>query len=420
MKYAMLAFFDYQSGLAVAAGNTACALEARGEVVSRIRVHPDGSVGPMEEASREFDVALLHANPGSGFVPELLANMGWDRHELSRFVTVCAPYYELDAVPSDWILPLTGMDAIVAPTVFMARSLARDLPDARVLYSPQTVLLPAGVEADRKRFGIPSHVFAFVTSFDLGSDVIRKNPWGAIDAFRRAFPDDSGVRLVVRAKQTSGAAAPMTLQRDLLAFAANDPRVILVQGNLDYREVLSLYASADAYVSLHRAEGLGLGPMEAMALGLPVIATGWSGNMDFMSASNSMPVAFELAPLDVPEDSPYHGLVPEERAYWAEPDIDDAARAMRTIRSDDALRLRLGVQARCDIEARRQRFLKAEFADEIGEMLRHGYLHGAQHRAHVGSLSELLVLHGRKNARPSMLRRLVRRVARQIRGVPRH
>jgi glycosyltransferase involved in cell wall biosynthesis len=418
MRYAVLAFFDYQSGLAVAAGNTASALESRGEAVSRICVHPDGSAQAPEGDLADFDVALFHANPWSTFVSELVANVGWDRRKLSRFVNVCAPYYELDAVPSDWILPLTCMDAILAPTAFMAESLARDLPTARVLYSPQTVLLPARVEADRERFGIPAHVFAFVTSFDLESDVMRKNPWGAIEAFRRAFPNDSDVRLVVRAKQTSGAAAPMTLQRDLLAFVANDPRVILVQGSLDYREILSLYASTDAYISLHRAEGLGLGPMEAMALGLPVIATGWSGNMDFMNGSNSMPVAFKLVPLDVPEDSAYRNLVPDEHAYWADPDVDDAVRAMRAIRSDEGLRRRLGGQARMDIEARRRRFLKAEFADEIEELLRSEYLRGAEHRAHVRNLGRLLALHRRTSAHPSILRRLVKRVTRQIGRAP--
>jgi hypothetical protein len=94
-------------------------------------------------------------------------------------------------------------------------------------------------------------------------------------------------------------------------------------------------ASCDCYVSLHRAEGFGLTLAEAMSLGRPVIATGYSGNLDFMTDRNSYLVAHEMAPVG-PGSAPY----PPE-AEWAEPDIEHAARLMREVfENQDAARQR--------------------------------------------------------------------------------
>ena len=75
----------------------------------------------------------------------------------------------------------------------------------------------------------------------------------------------------------------------LFKVADRDHRMHVITEVLPYNDVISLYASADCFISLHRSEGLGLGMMEAMLLGKPVIATGWSGNLDFMTADELPP-----------------------------------------------------------------------------------------------------------------------------------
>ena len=73
---------------------------------------------------------------------------------------------------------------------------------------------------------------------------------------------------------------------------------------MDRQSLNSLMANVDSYVSLHRSEGFGLPIAEAMSFGKPVIATGWSGNMEFMDDSNSFPVKYELAEIPV-KNGPY-------------------------------------------------------------------------------------------------------------------
>lgn len=94
---------------------------------------------------------------------------------------------------------------------------------------------------------------------------------------------------------------------------------------LDRKELNALIAQTDCYISLHRSEGFGLTLAEAMNLGKPVIATGYSGNMEFMTAANSFPVKYQMVQLDAD-----HGDYPAQ-SFWAQPDIEHAAEIMRLV-----------------------------------------------------------------------------------------
>ena len=109
-------------------------------------------------------------------------------------------------------------------------------------------------------------------------------------------------------------------------------RVTIWDEPLDTLDRFRLLAAADAFVSLHRAEGFGLVIAEAMALGVPVVATGWSGNADFTAAENAALVAYDLKASDCA-----HGPYPSG-TLWAEPRLDDAARQMRRVADDAAFR----------------------------------------------------------------------------------
>src|SRR5262249_55488297 len=149
----------------------------------------------------------------------------------------------------------------------------------------------------------------FLFVFDVHSHLARKNPVGVVEAFRRAFRPFDPVRLVLKCvnaeSDPSGFAA-------LQSAAAGWP-ISIVSGYTDVERLRDLMAACDAYVSLHRAEGIGLTIADAMALGKPVIATDWSGNTDFMDVSNSFPVTYRLAELD-------GNVGPYPAGYvWAEP-----------------------------------------------------------------------------------------------------
>ena len=159
-------------------------------------------------------------------------------------------------------MPVLGsMDLVLAPTRFVADAVCVSLPDVPLILIPQGVDVPGDIRSDRERFGLPEDAVIYGTSFAAEAVVERKNPWASITAFRRAFPTEPDVRLVVRASP-GDTADPRPLWDRLMEFAEHDPRVIIPEQKLGYRDVLSLYASLDVYVSLHRAEGLGLGMME--------------------------------------------------------------------------------------------------------------------------------------------------------------
>jgi glycosyltransferase involved in cell wall biosynthesis len=169
----------------------------------------------------------------------------------------------------------------------------------------------------------------------------RKNPLGLIRAFKTAFARTDNVSLVL--KTSFGDRHPVQLHE--LRDAAADHNIVVIDEVYSGDEVLSLMDACDAYVSLHRSEGLGLTMAEAMLMGKPVIATDFSGNVDFMSESNSLPVAYELVELgkSIP---PY-----DAHLEWAKPSEDHAAALMRRVFENQEWARALGARAKASAEA---------------------------------------------------------------------
>lgn len=216
------------------------------------------------------------------------------------------------------------------------------LPLTPVLSGRQPLFLDSDIRAARTDFGIPPDATVFVSSFDPSSDPARKNPVAAITAFQHAFAgNEPNVRLIFRLNNAGATYMASETQRLLMQAAGGDTRIGFALEPMSYRKVLSLYASADAYISLHRAEGLGLGMLEAMRLGVPVIATGWSGNMAFMDHRSACLVRYRLVP--VSGNHPfYQPNVLGPNAIWAEPVIEDAVAWMRHLYQHPDERRRLG------------------------------------------------------------------------------
>jgi glycosyltransferase involved in cell wall biosynthesis len=196
---------------------------------------------------------------------------------------------------------------------------------------------------------------------------VRKNPGDLVRAFQRAFPaGNEAVRLLIRLNNADtdlGRAVAAQLQK----LAMGDARIRLLLAPMSYPEVISLYASADVFVSLHRGEGLGLGLMEAMALGKPVIATGWSGNMSFMNQSNSCLVRYRLTEVSGHWDFFKPAFIGTE-ARWAVPVLEDAVSWMRALHADKALCNRIGTNARVHALAYQVRAFEASWIGELAAM----------------------------------------------------
>lgn len=366
------------SGLGIAARNVVYALQARKFAVAVLDLDDGhgrkGGAKDFAALTVERPQQLPHAVNLFVLPPAMLAREVVAASEFEALLTregalnVALTFWELLQLPKSWTRALEVFDAVVAPSPFVEGLLDASLSRTPVVRGLVPVDLPPDIVAAREHFGLEAGTFVAVSSFDPLSDPQRKNPFGAVEAFRRAFPDDPNVRLVVKLNvpRSCGEEGRLhqTVIQPLLTRLGGDPRVKLITQAMDYADVLRLYASADAFVSLHRAEGLGLGLLEAMALGKPVIATGWSGNKAFMTPSCSCLVRYELVPVSASlpaYTTAMRGLSP----YWAEPDLDDAAAWLRQLAASTSLRQRLGEQAKAAFARYREAAARIEFVDDV-------------------------------------------------------
>jgi glycosyltransferase involved in cell wall biosynthesis len=254
--------------------------------------------------------------------------------------TIGAWAWELPRFPARWYDRFAYYDEIWVTTSFVANVLAPISPVPVVrIPPPLTAACPGSRPAGRRRLGVGDE-FVFLFVFDVHSHLERKNPLAVVEAFRAAFRPSDPVRLVI--KSVNGRDDPSGMRQ--LEEAARGYPVSLHDGYWSPDEVRDLMAACDAYVSLHRSEGTGLTITDAMALGKAVIATGWSGTMDFMTVANSYPVRYELTQLSRTV-GPYAA-----GETWADPSIEHAASLMRHVVDHPDEARALGAAAHADLE----------------------------------------------------------------------
>lgn len=356
-------FFGHISGhfgLAQAARSTLAWLVQQQEPVCVRDVSTaDGRTGPIPRFDAlvrrqpwglPFDVNLFHLNP-----PELIRQLSleWQLLPIERRLNLALPFWELSSMPPQWLDVLAAMDLVLAPTRFIQSVLQDNDPRIRCVHFPLVMDLPPATPVDRGRFALPERSFVFLTAFDVGSDLERKNPWAAIRAFQSAFVGQESVHLVIKLTKPQGWPTSTAALEKLRHGIEQDRRLILIDQHLSRSDLLTLFSGCDVLVSLHRAEGLGLVLMEMMALGKPVIATAWSGNMDFTTPENACLVDYDMVPVQA-LDSVYRKECARAAPRWAEPRIASAASWMRRLYDDHELRVRIGQQAARDMRLRSQ------------------------------------------------------------------
>ncbi|KFA23672.1 glycosyltransferase family 4 protein [Xanthomonas vasicola] len=283
-------------------------------------------------------VSIIFVNPD--YLKSALELVGVER--LTGKHLIACWFWELERVPNAWLPAIALVDEIMVATRFIENAFSK-VTDKPILRVPQPLSAIGDSGLQRADFGIEENKFIFLITFDFNSWIERKNPYGAIAAFKRAFPKErDDVRLLV--KSSNGHRHPDSFRR-LLNEAAADSRIVVRDELIDRAHVHALQRCCDAYVSLHRAEGFGLGLAECMAMGKPVIATAWSGNLDFMETGNAMLVGYRLAPVREGEYPHEHGDV------WAEPSVEEAAVFMRTLADDPVRAQKLGQMAAESVRA---------------------------------------------------------------------
>ncbi len=282
-----------------------------------------------------YDVTLLHINPDHALqaITELPSSHFDGHYSIGYWA------WELPEIPADWEKTFKHFDEIWVPSNFVQDAVAMKSP-VPVVRIPHAIEVKLDASLTRATFGLPEEPFLFLVMFDTYSRQERKNPYGAIEAFRNAFAaDDMSARLVVKVNN----ATPDAL-RAIRERAGSHQNVLLLEKVYSRAEVNAIIANCDCYVSLHRSEGFGFGPAEAMALGKAVMATQWSGNVDYMRPDNCVGINYQLVTIEQ-DYGPY-----KKGQVWAEPDIKQAAQAMQQLAGNRGWALQLGQKGKETIE----------------------------------------------------------------------
>lgn len=416
LGFNVLGYLSGNLGLAVAARNSLAMLLERGERVAvfdfdagRGRSGHDRSflhlVRRIQQAP--FGINLFHLNP-----PDIVYFLADHerRLRLSRRLNVCVPFWELPRLPErPWVSVLESCDLVLAPSKFVAAAVRTSAPRARVVHYPQSVLLPDGVGANRSRWALPAEATTFLVTLDLGSDIDRKNPFAAISAFEQAFGRDRAAHLVIKLNNARMSVRLRQRALELVTRVSRSPNVTVVNESLSYRDVISLYASCDVLVSLHRSEGLGLHMLECMALAKPVIATRWGGNLDFMDERCAALIDYDLVPVRSEHDC-YRREVIGPGQVWAEPDLAQAAAAMAALADDAQRSAELGARARAAYLETRRVFLDNPAIETVIRAWRSTRSRGGDHAVRAAALSA-----ARKLGPYRRTRRIAARVLRRLR-----
>src|SRR5262249_47611311 len=278
--------------------------------------------------------------------------------------------WELPVIPAAWRPALEFFDVLLAQSSFIRQTLDTTLSRTMSVAANHPLYLPADIRANRARFDLGVDDLVYVASFEFASDPARKTVLGAVEAFERGLADVPQARLIIKVNNAEKISARNRVMRALQDASARDPRIRIFAETLDYEHVLSLYASSDVFVSLHRSEGLGLGPMEAMALGKAVVATAWSGTMEYMDHTTACLVPYRLVPTQGARGV-YSPAVVGDAARWAEPDIEEAARWMKRLANEASLRQAIGDRARLAIAKFHARAAQSTFACELQAIWEH-------------------------------------------------
>ena len=318
-------FFRAENGLAQGVKLYANAIEQAG--IPHCFVNTD-FLGWLPQKDTSFDdrltddnkyaVNIIHINPD-----QWMEAVGmFPRSHFDRHYNIGVFLWELERVPDHWLPIFEQVDEVWAPSEFVAKAI-RKVTQKPVYRIPYGILTPT-VPLSRESFHLPDDTFLVLLAYDSNSYASRKNPDAAIRAFREAFGDKPGdVRMVIKINNPK--------EEDVAHIrevAGNPNSYILMTERLDRKQMNRLIQLCDVYISLHRSEGFGLVMAEAMNLGVPVVATNWSANTEFMPESAACMVGYDMVPVGDAYQFDNTGLT------WADADVHQAAEYLKKLKDD--------------------------------------------------------------------------------------
>jgi glycosyltransferase involved in cell wall biosynthesis len=309
-------------------------------LLSRPAVNQKINYGTIDDkliSSLKYNVNLFHFNARR--VPLYFSRLG--EESLKGFYNIGFWVHEMKVIPNQWARQLEFFDEIWTPSSLCQNSIAlsANIPVIKMPYPIEAN--PIATRMEKINEGQKLAEFNFLAIFDVQSDAERKNPLFMAKAFLAAHAGNEKVKLIIKTRNLK---FDETLHQKLRKITEENPNVIVIDGYLHDEQLSKLYDEADAYVSLHRAEGFGLTISDAMSRGIPVLVTGYSGNMDFCNAAESRVVSYDL--VEVGHDRPRYRI----NDVWAEPDLDDATLAFKDLVQNHRFWVNRAIRARNNLQ----------------------------------------------------------------------
>ena len=310
-------------------------------------------------------INLIHLNAEStplafAYQPDVFSeryNIGYFFWELDK--PAYCHYLGMDMVDEIWVSTEYGME------IYQTDAQGKPVVNVGMCFEEIPDITRADARAFvKRRFRFDDSHFVCLVAFDSFSFVQRKNPVSVLRAFQTAFEGVPDARLVVKTQNRDSVFDPVQVQLwdRVDSITGRDSRIVVMNETLSYRDLLRLKAGSDCYISLHKSEGWGFGMIEAMALGVPVVATAYSGNMDFCTEDTCWLVDYEITDLQ-------HGdyIFVRPGSQWAEPSVDHAAAQLRSAFDDPARRRAKADAALAHI---RENFSREAIAQRYSDRLR--------------------------------------------------
>lgn len=321
----LIGLFRYELGIGEAARLNATAIETLGIPQAKIEAPFLPNASPINcTFEGQYERTLLHRiNVFHCNAPEMRAiRQSWPRVFRNGQYNIGYWFWELPRLHKSWLQGFNGLQEVWVSSEFVREAVARDAP-IPVYNLSLPVIRPQFEAVPRSFFGLPEEKHLVLSTYDLNSYSSRKNPRGVIEAFKAAFAQNPNLHLVLKVNHAEHHMAEVeSLYRQI-------PQGVSVIAKTLSREMLSaLQMCCDSFISMHRAEGFGLNIAEYMALGKPVVATGYSGNMAFMNAENACLVDYRLLEIEITEGQYERGQL------WADPSPQHAAEWLLKLSQD--------------------------------------------------------------------------------------
>lgn len=313
---------NFPSGYAVSAKNFMLSLDDLNVDIRYKYVYGKGTPFPVDEREHtdNYRINIIKDRKFIKDYPQVVYGQGDVFYKNDGKYKIGYTMLETTGIPKEWVRQCNLMDEVWVPSSFNVETFRNSGVKVPIY------VIPLGIDPNYYSPNIESYKrhdkYTFLSVFEWGE---RKAPEVLLKAYTKAFSKKDNVLLLCKVINNDGS---INVQEEIrkLQLPEEGPEIIFLYNTkfADY-DMPTLYRSADCFVIPTRGEGWGMPILEAMACGLPTIATDWSSQMDFFNKSNGYPVDVEKL-IEAKAKCPYY-----DGFKWANPSEEHLIENLRYV-----------------------------------------------------------------------------------------